>query len=73
MFPFLVELITVFIILDFIPSSQERHHWIKHVGICVIIANFDVDNRVSLSVPKAPDEYVTPCLQTVTPLTYLPF
>ena len=72
MFPFLMEILTVFILLDFIPPSQERWHCLKYVGIRISFIEFDVKDGASLSVPKSPDDYVTICLQTVTTLTYPP-
>ena len=50
MFPFLVAVLTVLILIDFFPLSQERCHWLKYVGLCIIIAKFDVANGASLSV-----------------------
>ena len=72
MFPLIVEVITVLIHIDFLPPIQECHHWFKPVGIRVSSAKFDVDYEFCISVPKATDDYVTPLLQTVTPLMYIP-
>ena len=51
MFPLLVEVSTMLILPHFIPPGQETIHCIKHVGIRVSVANFDVDQGVGLSVP----------------------
>ena len=51
LFPLLVALLTVLIILYFIPPRQERYHWIKPVGIRVSVAEFDVNYFIGLSVP----------------------
>ena len=39
------------ILLDFLSSNRERYHWIKFVGVCDSIVEFDVNDGVSLSVP----------------------
>ena len=49
--PLLVADLTVLILLDFIPPIQDRYHWLKPVGICISVTNFDVDYDVGLSVP----------------------
>ena len=49
MFLLLVVVITMIIRLHFIPPFQERYHWLKHVGIRVIIVKFDVDYGVRMS------------------------
>ena len=49
MFLLLVVVITMIIRLHFLPPIQERYHWLKHVGIRVIIAEFDVDYGVGMS------------------------
>ena len=59
------------IIIYFIPPIQEHFHWLKHVGISVIVAKFDIDYGIDISVPQDPDEYFIPCIQTVNILTYL--
>ena len=41
--------ITMIIRLRFIPPFQERYHWLKHVGIRVIIVEFDVNYGVVVS------------------------
>ena len=51
MFPLLVEMITVLILLDFIPPIQELCHWLKYLGFCISVAKFDVDDGVSQSAP----------------------
>ena len=48
MFLLLVLVITIIIRLHFIPPFQERYHWLKHVGMRVIIVAFDVDYGVSI-------------------------
>ena len=49
MFLLLVVVITMIIRLHFLPPFKERYHWLKHVGIRVIIAKFDVDYGVGVS------------------------
>ena len=44
---------------------------LKYVGIHINVSEFDVSDGVCLSVTSALDEYVTPCLQTVTTMLYL--
>ena len=72
MFPLLVEVLIVIILLRFIPPSQERYHWLKPVIICVSVAKFCVHYGACVSVPSATDDYVTPFIQYITPLVYLP-
>ena len=45
----LVVVITMIIRLYFLPPIQERYHWLKHVGIRVIIAEFEVDYGIGMS------------------------
>ena len=72
MFPLIVSVLTVFIFLEFIPPSKEHCHWLKYLGFRVIVADFDVYGGVSMSVSLSLDEYVTPCIQYITSLTYIP-
>ena len=51
MFLLLVEVINLLTLLDFIPPGQERYHWIKPVGTCLSVAEFEIDYGVGLSVP----------------------
>ena len=67
-----MEVLTVINLLEFISLSQDNFHWIKPVGIRTSVAKFDVGYGVGLYSPQALDDYVTPCLQTLTLLTYLP-
>ena len=71
-FPLLAAVLTMIIIIYFIVPIQERYHCLKPLGIHISIAEFDENYGVGLSIPQASDEDVTPCLQTITPLTYLP-
>ena len=50
-FLLIVAFLTVVILLDFLPQIQEHLHWIKFVGVCIIVADFDVNDGVSLSIP----------------------
>ena len=50
---------------------QELIHWLKYVGILVIIADFEVNYGTSMDLPQDPNKYVTSCLQPVTTLDYL--
>ena len=51
MFPLIVAVITVLILIDFLPLIQERRDWLKYAGIRVSVVKFDIDNGVILSVP----------------------
>ena len=51
MFPLLVAVLTVIILLRFIPPIQELFHWIKPVGMCVSISKFGVDYDIGMYVP----------------------
>ena len=51
MFLLLVRLLTMLILIGFLPSSQESCYWIKSAGVRVSAAEFDIDDGVSLSVP----------------------
>ena len=46
-----MEVITVLILLGFLPSIQEHIHWLRYVGICISVVDFDVDDGISLLVP----------------------
>ena len=46
----IVAVITVIILLDFLPPIHERRHWIKSVGIRVSVTEFDVMDDLSLSI-----------------------
>ena len=46
-----MEVITVIIILLFLPPIQEHYNWIKPVGIRPSVADFDVDYGAGLSFP----------------------
>ena len=50
MFPFLVEVLTVLILLYFLPPIQEHCHWLKLVGIRISVVKVDVDYGMSMSV-----------------------
>ena len=50
MIPFIVAVLTVIILLEFIPPNHLRRHWLRYVGICISVADFDVDDGVNLSV-----------------------
>ena len=51
MFPLIVTVIIVLIFSDKLPPSQEIHHWIVLVGIRIIVAKFDINDGVILSIP----------------------
>ena len=70
-FLLLVAVLNVLILINFLPLRQESYHCIKPVGISIRVAKFGVNYGVGLSIPQAPDKYVTPCLQTITPMKYL--
>ena len=46
-----MAVLTVLILLGFIPPIQKRLHWLKSVGICVSLTDFDVNDGFSLSIP----------------------
>ena len=48
MFPFNASMIIMLILLGFIPSIQERFHWIKYVDVRVGVSNLDVNDGVSM-------------------------
>ena len=45
-----MAVLTMLILIDFLPPIQERRHWFKYVGIRVIIAKFDANDGFSLLV-----------------------
>ena len=47
MFLLILEVLTMIILLGFLPLIQERLHWIKYLGVRVSIAEFDVDDGAS--------------------------
>ena len=51
MIPFLVAVLTMLVLLSFLPPRQELIHWLKPLDICISISKFDVDDGVSLYVP----------------------
>ena len=51
MFPLTVSVLTMFILLDFLPHIQEHIHWLPFLGIHVSVAEFDVNDGFSLSLP----------------------
>ena len=48
MFPFILAVLTMIILLLFLPISQELIYWIKPVDICTRFAKFDVNYGVSM-------------------------
>ena len=51
MFTLIVSVLTMLILIDFIPYIQERCHWIKYVGVHVSVTKFDVNDGISMSIP----------------------
>ena len=51
MFLLIVAVLDVLILLGFLPPIQERCHWIKSLGVRIIVAKFDVDDGIILLVP----------------------
>ena len=49
--PFIVEVLTMLILFDFLPQIQERRHWLISEGIRVSVANLGVNDGISLSIP----------------------
>ena len=49
MFPLIVEIITVIVLLIFLPPSQENTNWILPVGVSVWIPHSDVNYGLSLT------------------------
>ena len=60
MFPFLVSVLTVIIIIGFIPPIQERYYWIKYVGVRIIVSKFDVDDGVNLCWLNLLKDHINP-------------
>ena len=50
-FPLIVKVLTMLILLNFLPPSQERFHWLKYAGVRVSVAEFDIADGVSLYFP----------------------
>ena len=48
---FLIEVLTVLILLLLIPMIQELIHWLIIVGIHVIISKSDFGDDVSMALP----------------------
>ena len=46
----IVAVITVLILIYFIPTRQERCRWLEFVVVRVRVTNFDFNNGVSLLV-----------------------
>ena len=46
-----MAVLTVLILLHFLPPRQERYHCIKPLGIHISVTNFDVNDGVFLYVP----------------------
>ena len=68
-----MSVLTVLILLDYLPPSQDFRHWIIFVGILVSVAEFDVDDHLILSIPLTFYHDVTQCLFVfVDPLTDIP-
>ena len=51
MLPLSVAVLTVLILIDFLPPIQERCHVLKYVGIHIRVNEFNVDDDISMSVP----------------------
>ena len=51
MFLLIVVMLTMLILLGFLPPSQELRHCLKFGVICISVAKLDADDGVSLSVP----------------------
>ena len=47
----LVELVTILILLRFLPTIQELIHCLKPIGFCISVVGFDADYGVSLLFP----------------------
>ena len=50
-FPLIVTVTTMLIFIDSFPPSQESRHWLIFVGIRTIVAKFDVNDCIHLSIP----------------------
>ena len=51
MFPFFMEILTMFILLLLLQMSQEHIHCLIPGGVCVWITKLDVDYGISLDSP----------------------
>ena len=51
MFPLIVAVLTALILISCFPPSQERHHWLIFVGICISVAKFDANDGFILYIP----------------------
>ena len=51
MFPSPMAVLTMLILIHFLPPIHEYYHWIKHVGIRIGITKVDADYGIDLSVP----------------------
>ena len=69
----LVTLLTLFVILLFLPTSQDIIHRFFIMGVCVSIYKSDVNYDVSLDLLWYLYENVTSCLQSSPPLTFTNF
>ena len=49
--PLIVEVLTILTLLDFLSLIQEHRHWIKYLGIRIIVAKFNINDGVSISIP----------------------
>ena len=49
MFSLIVSVLTMIILLNFLPLIQDRYHTIKYVGICVGASKFDIHYGVGMS------------------------
>ena len=50
-FPFIVSVLTMLILLDYLQPIQELRHWLKFLGIRISVTNFDVNDGFSLLIP----------------------
>ena len=46
-----MAVLTMLILIHFLPLIHEHYHWIKHVGIRIVITKVDADYGIDLSVP----------------------
>ena len=51
MIQLIVSVLTVLVLLDCFPPSQERRHWLIFLGIRISISKFDINDGFSLSIP----------------------
>ena len=49
--PLVVKVLTVLILIYFIPPRQEHWYWLIYVGKRISVAQFDVNNGFSLLIP----------------------